>query len=251
MDSGVDNSHQELNGFNKIVSGSYLTYQDRSPTTDEKRHGSHVSGIALGERDGSGIHGVAFDAQLFFISIELGTAGDTYEPATIDSTVDFTGIDNSWSQLEAEFVTNNVTVVNGSFGYQGNINDYTEQNIREAFPKTIDVLAQPQKANQDKTIFGLDSHIFNPYREVPKNQFLWGLTFGIGLHMCFGRDLDGGLVPDEKTDPSNHQYGIVTLLVQKILNEGGYPDDKNKPETDLSTERSNWASYPIIFGDKK
>ena len=123
MDSGVDNSHQELNGFNKIVSGSYLTYQDRSPTTDEKRHGSHVSGIALGERDGSGIHGVAFDAQLFFISIELGTAGDTYEPATIDSTVDFTGIDNSWSQLEAEFVTNNVTVVNGSFGYQGNIND--------------------------------------------------------------------------------------------------------------------------------
>ena len=153
MDSGVDNSHQELNGFNKIVSGSYLVYQDRSPTTDEKRHGSHVSGIALGERDGSGIHGVAFDAQLFFISIELGTAGDTYEPATIDSTVDFTGIDNSWSQLEAEFVTNNVTVVNGSFGYQGNINDYTEQNIREAFPKTIDVLAQPQKSNQDKTIF--------------------------------------------------------------------------------------------------
>ena len=107
------------------------------------------------------------------------------------------------------------------------------------------------EANQDKIIFGPDSHIFNPYREVPKNQFLWGLTFGIGLHMCFGRDLDGGLVPDEKTDPSNHQYGIVTLLVQKILNEGGYPDDKNKPETDLSTERSNWASYPIIFGDIK
>ena len=113
------------------------------------------------------------------------------------------------------------------------------------------IIMDLHEANQDKTIFGLDSHIFNPYREVPKNQFLWGLTFGIGLHMCFGRDLDGGLVPDEKTDPSNHQYGIVTLLVQKILNEGGYPDDKNKPETDLSTERSNWASYPIIFGDIK
>ena len=122
MDSGVDTSHQELNGYNKLLSESYLVYQDRSPTTDEKRHGSHVAGIALGERDGTGIHGVAFDAQLFFISIELGTAGDTYEPATIDSTVDYTGIDNSWSQLEAEFVDKNVTVVNGSFGYQGNIN---------------------------------------------------------------------------------------------------------------------------------
>ena len=153
MDSGVDTSHQELNGYNKLLSESYLVYQDRSPTTDEKRHGSHVAGIALGERDGTGIHGVAFDAQLFFISIELGTAGDTYEPATIDSTVDYTGIDNSWSQLEAEFVDKNVTVVNGSFGYQGNINDYTEENLRTAFPKTINVLAQPDKADADKTIF--------------------------------------------------------------------------------------------------
>ena len=40
--------------------------------------------IALGERDGSGMHGVAFDAQLFFISIKLGTAGEDYEPAQID-----------------------------------------------------------------------------------------------------------------------------------------------------------------------
>jgi len=61
-------------------------------------------------------------------------------------------------------------------------------------------------------------------------------------HRVFQRDLDGGLVSNEKTDPNNHQYGIVTLLVQKILSEGGYPDDKNKPEADLSTERSNWAS---------
>jgi len=153
MDSGVDTSHQELNSYNKILSDSYLVYQNRSPNTEEKRHGSHVAGIALGERDGTGIHGVAFDAQLFFISIELGTAGDTYEPATIDSTVDYTGIDNSWSQLEAEFVDKNVTVVNGSFGYQGNINDYTEENLRASFPKTIAVFAQTEKADQDKTIF--------------------------------------------------------------------------------------------------
>ena len=153
MDSGVDTSHQELDGDNKLLSESYLVYQSRSPTTDEKRHGSHVAGIALGERDGSGIHGVAFDAQLFFISIELGTAGDTYEPATIDSSVDYTGIDNSWSQLEAEFINKNVTVVNGSFGYQGNINDYTEENIRASFPKTLEVFAQENKPDEDKTIF--------------------------------------------------------------------------------------------------
>ena len=59
------------------------------------------------------------------------------------------------------------------------------------------------------------------------------------------------MIPDEKTDPNNHQYGIVALLVQKILDEDGYPDDENKPKADLNTERSNWAFYPIIFGEKK
>ena len=69
--------------------------------------------------------------------------------------------------------------------------------------------------------------------------------------MSFGRDLDGGVVPNKKTNPENHQYGIVTLLVKKILNEGGFPDKKNKPQVDLNTVRSNWASYPITFGEIK
>ena len=153
MDSGVDTSHQELDSYNKFTSDSYLTYQSRSPTTDEKRHGTHVSGIAAGDKDGSGMHGVAFDSQLFFISIELSDPPDDYEPQVINPTVDYTGIDNSWSQLEDYFVQRNVTVVNGSFGYQGNINEYTEENIRYAFPLTIAVMAQADKADADKTIF--------------------------------------------------------------------------------------------------
>ena len=153
MDSGVDNSHQELDGLYKLTSDSYLVYSDRSPTTEERRHGTHVSAIALGERDSSGMHGVAFDSQLFFISIKLGSAGEEYEPAEINSSVDYTGVDDSWSQLENYFVEKGVTVVNGSFGYQGNINDYSEQDIRYAFPKTIEVLAQADKLDEDKTLF--------------------------------------------------------------------------------------------------
>lgn len=153
MDSGVDTSHQELDGLYKLTDDSYLEYSSRSPTTEEKRHGTHVAAIALGERDGSGMHGVAFGAQLFFISIELGTAGEEYEPVTIDPTVDFSAIDNSWSNLESYFIDRQVTVVNGSFGYQGNINDYTEANLRQAFPNTIDVLAQVNTPDADKTIF--------------------------------------------------------------------------------------------------
>ena len=153
MDSGVDIYHQELDSNNKFTNDSYLTYQSRSPTTEEKQHGTHVSGIAVGDKDGSGMHGVAFDAQLFFISIELSDPPETYEPQVINPTVDYTGVDNSWSQLEDYFVQRNVTVVNGSFGYQGNINEYTEENLRYAFPLTIAVMAQANKADEDKTIF--------------------------------------------------------------------------------------------------
>ncbi|MFL2698155.1 MAG: S8 family peptidase [Gammaproteobacteria bacterium] len=153
MDSGVDTAHQELNGQNKFSSDSYLTYSSRSPTIEEKRHGTHVSGIAVGERDGSGIHGVAFDAQLFFISIELSDPPPDYQPVTIDSTVDYSAIDSSWSTLESYFVERGVTVVNGSFGYQGNINDYSESNLRYAFPKTISALAQINTPDSGKTIF--------------------------------------------------------------------------------------------------
>ena len=51
MDSGVDISHQELDGLYKLTSDSYLEYSSRSPTTEEKRHGTHVAAIALGERE--------------------------------------------------------------------------------------------------------------------------------------------------------------------------------------------------------
>ena len=153
MDSGVDTSHQELDSVNKFTSDSYLSYQTRFPNTEERRHGTHVSGIAVGDKDGSGMHGVAFDAQLYFISIELSDPPEDYDPVTIDETVDFTAIDNAWSQLEDLFVQREVTVVNGSFGYQGNINDYEEENLRYAFPRTIEVLAQANKPDYDKTIF--------------------------------------------------------------------------------------------------
>ena len=106
-------------------------------------------------------------------------------------------------------------------------------------------------ANRDKEIFGNDAEEFNPYRELDPNQSIWGLTFGIGLHLCFGRDLDGGLIADEKTKPEKHQYGIVTLLVRKLFENKVRLDPDNKPLKDMNTERPNWGNYPVLFGEKK
>ena len=106
-------------------------------------------------------------------------------------------------------------------------------------------------ANRDVGIFGEDANSFNPDRELKSQQNLWGLTFGIGLHMCFGRDLDGGVSPNQETDPSKHQYGVVTLLIKKLFEHNVQRDPKNKPERDIKTERPNWGKYPVIFGEKK
>ena len=46
-------------------------------------------------------------------------------------------------------------------------------------------------------------------------------------------------------------YTVNRLYSQKkILDEKGSPDPKNKPKSDLNTERLNWGSYLIIFGEK-
>jgi len=106
-------------------------------------------------------------------------------------------------------------------------------------------------ANRSKEIFGKDANSFNPFRKLDSQQNLWGLTFGIGLHLCFGRDLDGGLIPEKNTNPDTHQYGIVTLLIKKLFEHKVQLDPNNLPKEDEKTERPNWGKYPIIFGERK
>lgn len=104
------------------------------------------------------------------------------------------------------------------------------------------------RANRDPSVFGADADVFNPHRNVPRGRLPFGLTFGIGTHTCLGRDLDGGLVPPPGSDPLRHQYGIVTLLVRALLEEGVTRDPKDAPSPDPRTKRPNWGRYPVRFG---
>ena len=63
-----------------------------------------------------------------------------------------------------------------------------------------------------------------------------------------GQDLDGGMVPRDDTDPEQHLYGSVTLIVRTLRGHGARPDPARPPERDARTERPNWGSYPIVFG---
>lgn len=105
-------------------------------------------------------------------------------------------------------------------------------------------------ANRDTGVFGADAGDFNPHRALPEGVPPWGLSFGVGVHTCLGRDLDGGLLPRADTDPASHQYGIVPLLVAGLLERGARPDPA-KPATRADhTERPNWGCYPILLQDR-
>ena len=160
VDSGLDDSHLEITS-SKIQSGSQLNYSNYTPTTKQRRHGTAVSSIAAGKSSGdssSPMHGVAYDAKIFFIAVQLGEASEDYEPIDLGDSSgagapDYSGVDNFYDQVFEIFINNSVDVVNNSFGFTGTINEYTEAQLRANFPNTISRISQSTVMDQDKTLF--------------------------------------------------------------------------------------------------
>ena len=75
LDTGIDIDfsgnvfHTELNdNVASFTTGSDLIASDNFPN-DEDGHGSHVAGIIAGENNGSGYHGVAYEADLYIYKV--------------------------------------------------------------------------------------------------------------------------------------------------------------------------------------
>ncbi len=112
------------------------------------------------------------------------------------------------------------------------------------------MVADLHTANRDPSIFGADAGTFNPYRTIPSGYMPFGLSFGTGVHSCIGRDLDGGVVPKGEVNPATHQFGIVTLLVRRLLEANARPDPNDPAELAQSTERTVWGRYPVLLSGK-
>ena len=109
------------------------------------------------------------------------------------------------------------------------------------------VVIEMATANRDPSVFGADAGIFNPHRVLPDGVPPWGLTFGVGVHTCLGRDLDGGVLPRDDANPLTHQYGIVPLLVRELFARNARPDPAHPAVAAEHTLRANWGSYPILL----
>ena len=110
------------------------------------------------------------------------------------------------------------------------------------------IVIELQQSNQDESIFGEDAAFFNPRREISGRVAPYGLTFGIGIHTCFGRDIAGGALPDGVEDASSHHFGTITSLLRSLYEHNVRRDVDNPPVIDEATHRNNWSSYPVTVG---
>ena len=111
------------------------------------------------------------------------------------------------------------------------------------------VIVNLQQANRDPKIFGDDGAEFNPYREKHRGVTETGITFGIGIHACLGKNLAAGTLPKpgETVDPDRRQLGMVTWIAHALLKCGAVKDPENPGHIDPTITRETWAEYPILF----
>ena len=114
-------------------------------------------------------------------------------------------------------------------------------------PKGSKVIIDLMAVNRDVSVFGADAADFNPYRELPDGVFPYGLSFGSGMHACIGQDLAGGVLPHEDTIENEHLFGLVSGVVQALVNHGARPDPNDPPEMSKTSRRPYWGRYPVLF----
>ncbi len=103
-------------------------------------------------------------------------------------------------------------------------------------------------ANRDERVFGPSAADFDPFRSLPQDVALYGLSFGSGMHSCIGRDLAAGVL-EETVPGEKHLHGLVAIAVHGVLARGARPDPHQAPTMDPHTKRPYWGTYPILLGD--
>jgi len=113
VDTGIDASHPEFDGktiYGYDFAGSASGYDD-----DEHGHGTHVASIIAGDRDETGMRGVAYDSTLY--SYKIDNDGD--------SGTEGIETDAKLAALYNKHTTDNIKVSNNSWGVSAEITDWT------------------------------------------------------------------------------------------------------------------------------
>ena len=106
------------------------------------------------------------------------------------------------------------------------------------------VIINLRQANRDPAVFGHEPDKFNPYREVQTGIAHTGITFGIGMHACLGKNLAAGAMP---RGDQPLQMGTVAWISHALLQLGIVENTDDPAQLDQAIERETWQRYPVLF----
>ena len=150
--------------FAPFVVDAAMGQIDLGPDDANLTHGTAVSGYAVARRGAadvpprlSDIHGVAYQAGLLFMAVDF-FSGESVPISTLDQeTADVVNFFNGAS-----------AVVNISYNFISNSNQYTPDRIRSFFPQTIPAMLQASVDEADRTIYVVAAG--NAYDDMPANS---------------------------------------------------------------------------------
>ena len=154
IDSGIDRTHPWFEG-QTITEEFLLGAVDE--IGDRFSHGTAVAGVIgaiRSDRFTEISHGVAWGADLAVFAIPLGSgAGRPYFPVSLPTLALYDAEDADLYRhvLDWEDAGRTIDFLNLSFGFEGIIDSYTEQELRDHYGQTIAAMAQAD--SDEKTIF--------------------------------------------------------------------------------------------------
>jgi subtilase-type serine protease len=142
VDSGIDAAHSEFDG--RTIYGYDFASSASGYDDDENGHGTHVASIIAGDRDSSGMRGVAYDSILY--SYKVDNDGDSgLEALSTDSQI---------GTVFDRHVTDNIQVSNNSWGGSTSVTAYSQgsSTVLSDYSQTI-AAAKSAQSNGTLIVF--------------------------------------------------------------------------------------------------
>ncbi len=153
IDTGIDEDHSAFAG--KTVTEEFTPGAVDETGEEDFSHGTAVASVAAGAArlaHPGAPHGVAWGADIAMFALTLGSGDGVYRPIPVEvlATQDAEDAALYEQALSWRDGARKVDILNLSFGYQGVIDRYTEQELRDNYSGTIAALAQADA--EEKTI---------------------------------------------------------------------------------------------------
>ena len=172
IDTGIDQDHPMFEGktLNEVFLFGASDETVAGFDTDGFSHGTAVASIALG-RPTNLAHapqGVAWSADVTMFALPVGSGGGLYNP------VSFTSLANRDSVLEGWLETvlgggYSIDILNLSIGFDGIIDEYSEQDLRDNLGQTIAKLAQAGATEKTVVVWAAGNAQGDPCTASPTN----------------------------------------------------------------------------------